>query len=307
MREGWQCVRTCSTIKQTALPYALTLVSGSLTLRPVLAAINPPPSQPPLCCYHPSPTARQPSSTLAPPQPPPPPANAPDPPNQMCTGFIEVALIILPIGFIGRHYHSLSPNLSVQQRAVGVVLLLGLYLITNLLLLGGDEVGGAGPAWSCPYQHAPLLGDGEASADPPAAPAASSSLEARPTAASSIPMRPVPLEVFPLASRPSTPALPQRWRCGPHSPHPCLATPSRKKMRRWRASWRIPSACCLWQTEQRALLTSSAGEPLAAAGLQWLQRTLGAGESKAREPVQPLALESVPWHFCALAVTAAAG
>ena len=26
IREGWQCVRTCSTIKQTALPYALTLV-----------------------------------------------------------------------------------------------------------------------------------------------------------------------------------------------------------------------------------------------------------------------------------------
>lgn len=28
IREGWQCVRTCSTIKQTALPYALTLVGG---------------------------------------------------------------------------------------------------------------------------------------------------------------------------------------------------------------------------------------------------------------------------------------
>jgi len=30
MREGWQCVRSCSTIKQTALPYALTLVRGWL-------------------------------------------------------------------------------------------------------------------------------------------------------------------------------------------------------------------------------------------------------------------------------------
>ncbi|GBF91007.1 hypothetical protein Rsub_03862 [Raphidocelis subcapitata] len=82
-REGFQNVRVCSTIKQTALPYALTL---------------------------------------------------------MCTGFIEIALMILPIGFIGRHYHRLSPNLTLHQRISGVVLLLGLYVVTNLLLLGADQV-----------------------------------------------------------------------------------------------------------------------------------------------------------------------
>jgi len=58
----------------------------------------------------------------------------------MCTGFIEIALILLPIGFIGRPYHSLSPDLSQEQRLTGMLLLLGLYMITNLLLLGGDEV-----------------------------------------------------------------------------------------------------------------------------------------------------------------------
>ncbi|KAI8471691.1 MAG: hypothetical protein J3K34DRAFT_458208 [Monoraphidium minutum] len=85
LREGWQCVRTCSTIKQTALPYALTL---------------------------------------------------------MCTGFLETALLLLPIGFIGRPYHALSGSGSwtSTQRASGALLLLGLYIVTNLLLLGGDEV-----------------------------------------------------------------------------------------------------------------------------------------------------------------------
>jgi hypothetical protein len=74
----------------------------------------------------------------------------------MCTGFIEIALIVLPVGFIGRHYHSSGlPELETHQRAAGILLLLGLYLITNLLLLGGDEVGGMGwqgrghPIWPC--------------------------------------------------------------------------------------------------------------------------------------------------------------
>jgi predicted membrane chloride channel (bestrophin family) len=83
MREGWQCVRTCSTIKQTALPYALTL---------------------------------------------------------MCTGFIEIELVLLPIGLIGSPYSISADNFTRSQRATGIMLLLGLYMIINLLLLGADEV-----------------------------------------------------------------------------------------------------------------------------------------------------------------------
>jgi hypothetical protein len=64
----------------------------------------------------------------------------------MCTGFIEIALMILPIGFIGRHYHRLSPNLTLHQRISGVVLLLGLYVVTNLLLLGADQARAAAAA-----------------------------------------------------------------------------------------------------------------------------------------------------------------
>lgn len=58
----------------------------------------------------------------------------------MCTGFIEIALVLLPIGFIGRPYHQQLQQLATPQRMVGVLLLIMLYLITNLLLLGGDEV-----------------------------------------------------------------------------------------------------------------------------------------------------------------------
>ena len=35
IREGWRCVRACSTIKQTALPYALTLVRAHVCVRGV--------------------------------------------------------------------------------------------------------------------------------------------------------------------------------------------------------------------------------------------------------------------------------
>jgi hypothetical protein len=83
----------------------------------------------------------------------------------MCTGFIEIALIILPVGFIGRHYHRLSPDLTLHQRVSGVVLLLGLYVVTNLLLLGADQVCGVSPKYmGCfgavvhPCVHSPFGG-----------------------------------------------------------------------------------------------------------------------------------------------------
>lgn len=68
----------------------------------------------------------------------------------MCTGFIEIALILLPIGFIGRPYHNLAEDTLMRgQRVTGIMLLLGLYIITNLLLLGGDEVGRRARAHTC--------------------------------------------------------------------------------------------------------------------------------------------------------------
>jgi hypothetical protein len=79
----------------------------------------------------------------------------------MCTGFIQIALILLPIGFVGRHYHLLATAdaahpASVSQRAVSVAILLGLYLVINLLLLGCDEVGGEKEAGGAGRGRGPL-------------------------------------------------------------------------------------------------------------------------------------------------------
>jgi len=132
MREGWQCVRSCSTIKQTALPYALTLVRSWLVQLKELGDA---------ACLQSSHSA-----TIAIPPPPPLPTNPPRfnhqnaPTHQMCTGFIEISLIILPAGFIGSPYLKLGPAVSLKERLSGFALMLLLYLIVNLLLLGADEV-----------------------------------------------------------------------------------------------------------------------------------------------------------------------
>lgn len=74
----------------------------------------------------------------------------------MCTGFIEIALILLPIGFIGRPYHNMPEDvLARSQRVTGILLLLGLYIITNLLLLGGDEVRATRPRPAPLHPQAP--------------------------------------------------------------------------------------------------------------------------------------------------------
>jgi hypothetical protein len=168
LHAGWQCMRGCSTIKQTALPYAMTLVSPPAARCSMGSPSWRPPLQPgprlsyhlPLAprrrclppCLQGFERARHPRLTLMHGAAQTPAPHAPLPPHlplspacrQMCTGFIEVALILLPVGFIGRHYHpfvsSQSNPTTPQQRAVGVAMLIGLYLIINLLLLGADEV-----------------------------------------------------------------------------------------------------------------------------------------------------------------------